>query len=73
MHQSELTELMDCVECGSTVDPAIDRAFAITPEAVLCYACCLRRGGEFDGTREKWVVAPRLDGLPGLSSGEARA
>lgn len=65
MHRSEQADLMDCIECGSTIDPVADRPFAITDEIVLCYACSLRRGGEYDTVQEKWSKAPRLEGLPG--------
>jgi hypothetical protein len=71
MDSVDEAELVDCVECGSTVDPATDRAFAITGESVLCYACSMRRGGQYDGTQEKWAIAPRLDGLPGATDEHA--
>ncbi len=70
----ESDELVSCLECGSTVDPRADRVFSITEEAILCYSCSLRRGGEYDGVRDKWSVAPRLDGLPGsVEHGAQRA
>jgi hypothetical protein len=71
MKPMDQDELLDCVECGSTVDPTADRPFAVTDEIILCYACSMRRGGEYDGTREKWAIAPRLDGLPGTAEQHA--
>lgn len=64
MHRTEQEELMDCIDCGATVAPGADRAFAITDEMVLCHACATRRGGQYDEMHDRWLVPPRLDGLP---------
>lgn len=64
MHGKESRELERCLECGATVAPATDRAFAISDEAVLCFACAERRGGRFDEARDGWIVPPDLSGLP---------
>jgi hypothetical protein len=54
---------MVCVDCGAAIDPTREPTFSITEELVLCQACTSRRGGQWDATREKWSVAPRLEGL----------
>jgi hypothetical protein len=60
----ERTDLIDCVECGVTIDLAFDRPYAITDEVVLCHTCGLRRGGAYDSDSERWVIPPRLDAIP---------
>lgn len=55
---------MTCIDCGTTiaaVDATTDRAFALTPEIILCSACARRRGGVYDDAEDKWKIAPRLD------------
>jgi len=59
----ESSYLIDCVDCGHSVDPAFDRSFAITDEILLCHACAVRRGGVYDSDDERWAAAPSLDGI----------
>jgi len=63
MGPGERNDLLGCIECGATVDPAFDRPFSITESIVLCFTCSTRRGGAYDSDREKWSISPRLDEL----------
>ena len=64
MDPDQRSGLVDCIDCGTTVDTAFDRTFAITDEIVLCFSCACRRGGGYDSDKEKWVVTPRLEEIP---------
>lgn len=64
MHRTEHDELTDCMECGATVAPGPDRAFAITDAAVLCHACATQRGGQYDELDDRWLVPPGIGDLP---------
>lgn len=64
MNSEERSGIVDCIECGTSVDTAFDRPFAITDEIVLCFSCANRRGGAYDSDKEKWTVAPRLEEIP---------
>ena len=64
MMDPERSYLVDCIDCGTSIDPAFDRPYAITDEIVLCHSCALRRGGGYDFDNEHWGVTPRLDGIP---------
>jgi hypothetical protein len=64
MDPDERSDLIDCIDCGTTVDPAFDRPFMITEAIILCFSCATRRGGAYDSDKEKWVVAPLLDAIP---------
>ena len=57
-------DVLGCSDCGRPIDAETERAFAITPEIVLCYECSVRRGGSYDDARDAWRTAPRLEGLP---------
>ena len=58
MHSQEWNELTECFDCGATVAPATDRAFAMSDDAFLCFDCAVRRGGVYDLDGELWTVAP---------------
>ncbi len=59
----ESSYLIDCVDCGASIDPAFDRPFAITDEIILCPMCAMRRGGVYDSDDERWAVQPDLTGV----------
>ncbi len=64
-HLNERSELPTiCADCG--LDTGLDdsRAFEVTDDEVLCWACALRRGGVFDAEQERWTVPPDLADLP---------
>ncbi len=63
MHRQEYDELVDCCDCGATVAPGPDRAFAVSDDVFLCFDCAFRRGGVYDGQKERWAVAPSVSGL----------
>ncbi len=64
MHRSEAEELVECFDCGATIAPALDRAFAISDDAFLCFDCALKRGGVFDADEDRWTKPPRVGDLP---------
>jgi hypothetical protein len=64
MDDPEKTYLVDCIDCGTTIDATMDRPYAITDEIVLCHTCALRRGGAYDSDNERWAESPRLEGIP---------
>jgi hypothetical protein len=62
--QDEWNEPVACCDCGAAIWPDVDRAFACSPEAYLCFACAERRGGTYALDEERWTVAPDVAGLP---------
>jgi hypothetical protein len=63
MHRSEARELVECIDCGATIAPDRDRAFAITEDLYLCFDCALRRGGAWDEREDRWMRPPELSGV----------
>jgi len=63
MNESEWPEVTTCLGCGAEVSPAIDRAFACSPDGYLCFECAEARGGVYDTDEDRWVVAPDASGL----------
>lgn len=64
MHQSEWNELAQCADCNAEVAPGVDRGYAIGEDEVLCFACAVRRGAQWDPLHERWMEPPDLSGLP---------
>ena len=64
MHRSEADDEVRCLQCGAEVSMGRDRAYVVSEENALCQACATRRGGAYDERQDRWVAAPRLDGLP---------
>lgn len=62
-NESEFQVPVDCSCCGLPVTPGLDRTFALGEDRALCFECSVERGGNYDETRDCWVVAPRTDGL----------
>lgn len=62
MDIAEWEKATECADCG---EPVADEAqgFAFGDDSVLCAECAARRGGAYDPTLDKWVVAPNLEGL----------
>jgi hypothetical protein len=60
MHGSEDQELAECMDCGATVSPGTDRAFAMNDTMCLCFACAIARGGVYDEPHDRWAKAPRV-------------
>jgi hypothetical protein len=50
--------LTECFDCGARIDPALDRAFAMSTDAFLCFECARRRGGVYDSDADRWIVPP---------------
>lgn len=44
-----------CPDCGTR---SLDRGFPIGDDAVLCWDCAIRRGGQFDSDLDEWTTAP---------------
>ena len=63
MHRSETGDLTSCLDCGSEISDTRDRAFALGEGGVLCFECCLRRGGKYDEGHDAWDTPPNLEGL----------
>ncbi len=64
VNQDEWAEPTACCDCGASMWPEVERAFPCSPETYLCFVCAERRGGVFDATEERWIVAPNVAGLP---------
>lgn len=43
--------------------PDRDRAFAVSDDEYLCFACAARRGGTFDEDEDEWTTPPDLSGI----------
>jgi hypothetical protein len=67
MHRSESSDLVACASCGAEVSLGVDRVFALTEDAALCFACALRRGGSYSEAHDRWTQAPSLTGLRDLA------
>lgn len=65
MHRSETTLLTRCADCGAEVDPGRERAYGFGSGAFLCYACAVRRGGNYDEARDAWRKKADTRGLEG--------
>ena len=52
-----------CTDCGATMFEG-DQSFASSADTYLCFACAERRGGVYDGARDRWTVPPDVTGLP---------
>ncbi|HET8939409.1 MAG TPA: hypothetical protein VFN67_38450 [Polyangiales bacterium] len=63
MHRSEARDLVACLSCGAEVSLGVDRVFAVTEDAALCFACAVRRGGSYSEAHDHWTKAPNLKGL----------
>jgi len=63
MHRSEASDFVACLSCGAEVSLGVDRAFALTDDAALCFACAVRRGGSYNEAHDQWTKAPNLSGL----------
>ena len=52
-----------CVECGVETVARLERGFAISSDAVLCFDCARQRGGRWDEEQARWSVEPDARGL----------
>ena len=64
MHRSESRELATCLICGAEIAPERDRAFAMSGDTFLCFACAVRRGGSWDEGHDRWTTEPQTGDLP---------
>jgi hypothetical protein len=64
MHRSEDDDEVRCLQCGAEISMGRDRAYAVGEEDVLCQSCAMKRGGAYDERQDRWVEAPKLEGLP---------
>lgn len=51
-----------CADCGADLESG-ERAFAVSDDSVICYACAVRRGGAYDELHDRWSPAPMTDDL----------
>lgn len=63
MHRSEARDLVSCLSCGAEVSIGVDRVFALTEDAALCFACAIQRGGSYSEAHDTWTKAPDISGL----------
>ncbi|MEQ9322517.1 MAG: hypothetical protein RIF41_25345 [Polyangiaceae bacterium] len=63
MHRTEAEAITVCADCGTELDVERDRGYAAAASLAICFECAVKRGGSYDGIFERWVDAPRLDGL----------
>lgn len=64
MHDQEWNELIECCDCGATINTETDRGYAVNDVEQLCFACAVRRGGSYDIGHETWAVPPDVTGIP---------
>jgi hypothetical protein len=64
MHRSEAYDQVRCLQCGADISLTRDRAYAVGEDDALCQGCAMTRGGTYDERQDRWLAAPRLDGLP---------
>jgi hypothetical protein len=64
MHRDRSNRLMGCVDCGTPLDVGRERAYRGHGDWVLCWACALKRGAQFDEQAEHWTRPPDVTGLP---------
>lgn len=68
MEEQEL-ERYECADCGELVsDEAPHFELGGETELVLCFECAVRRGGQYDASRDEWVKFPDLRAVPGANS-----
>ena len=60
----EWGEQTSCSDCGAEIWPDVDQAFSCSARTYLCFACAERRGAVYDARGDRWLVAPRITGLP---------
>jgi hypothetical protein len=60
MPPDDPNELVDCLDCGVTIVPSLDRAFRLSNEAFLCFECAERRGGAYDAEKDRWTMPPNV-------------
>jgi hypothetical protein len=63
VNHDEWLEPTICCDCGASIWPETERAFACSPESYLCFACAERRGGVFDAAEERWTTAPDVEDI----------
>jgi hypothetical protein len=63
-NDSSEAEAVPCCACGASLWPDVDRGFACSPDAYLCFQCAEERGGVYDAQEDRWVVPPDVSGLP---------
>jgi hypothetical protein len=68
MHRSEEALQDICASCGAEV-LSLERIFAFETgddePAVLCAACAMARGGQYEELHDRWVRAPDVTDLVG--------
>ena len=52
-----------CSSCGAVLLSDSERGFRFGTGNVLCTACAIARGGQYDAARDAWSVLPDLSGL----------
>ncbi|HEX2675481.1 MAG TPA: hypothetical protein VHM19_02545 [Polyangiales bacterium] len=63
MHQSETTQLSNCLSCGDEISLSVDRPFLLFEDRAVCFKCAIARRGEYDESRDTWTRAPDMSGL----------
>ncbi len=59
MHRSEEERLAQCADCGTAVQPEVERGFGFGAGRVLCFGCAQRRGGHWDELHDRWTREPQ--------------
>lgn len=55
-----------CASCGAQIaesEEEDERVFALDDDSVVCFACALERGGEWDEAEHRWARPPLVDDL----------
>lgn len=63
MHRETWDEIVECADCGTPIDVALERGYRGAGDWALCLTCALKRGGQFDENEDSWTVAPDVTGL----------
>ena len=63
MHEEELQDLSQCEDCRVETSATLYRGYVFSDAGVLCFECAIRRGGVYDGAKERWTRAPDIADL----------
>ena len=58
MHECQLDEVVDCVQCGCETRLGRERAYVLSDYAALCFPCAVACGGIYDDAKREWTQLP---------------
>jgi len=57
------------VDCGATIAVGAEPSYPLGEDALLCFECAIRRGGQYDAPHDHWTVPPDATGLGPVAAG----